>query len=190
MSAPAPRRGERRTVVTVVALRVIIHVGRRLAAIGACPVGAFAGATVVSVKPTLRASHVPDPRLTSPDPNLFATKSSRRRKCVLIADTMRLGRQLSGDPAVGIMGPPRPPASSRCSEVSVAAACIAPVPALRRRNGDDMAARRSRTVKRGLLSLLALLTLAGLLLLGVSTGLLNLVSTGFSQWFAGLLLNH
>jgi len=53
-----------------------------------------------------------------------------------------------------------------------------------------MAARRSRTVKRGLLSLLALLTLAGLLLLGVSTGLLNLVSTGFSQWFAGLLLNH
>ncbi len=53
-----------------------------------------------------------------------------------------------------------------------------------------MAARRSRTVKRELLSLVVFLALTGLLVLAVRTGLVNVVATGLSRWFAGLLLNH
>lgn len=51
-------------------------------------------------------------------------------------------------------------------------------------------ARRSRTAKRGLLSLMAFAALAGLLILALNTGFLNVVATGVSQWFVGLLLSH
>lgn len=45
-------------------------------------------------------------------------------------------------------------------------------------------------MKRELLSFVAVLALAGLLVLSFKTGLVNVAATAFGHWFAGLLLNH
>lgn len=45
-------------------------------------------------------------------------------------------------------------------------------------------------MKRELLSLVAVIALAGLLMLAFRTGLVNAAATAFGQWFAGFLLNH
>jgi pheromone shutdown protein TraB len=57
-------------------------------------------------------------------------------------------------------------------------------------DGDNVATRRRRTMKRELLSFVAVIALVGLLMLAFKTGLVNVAATAFGQWFAGLLLNH
>jgi len=57
-------------------------------------------------------------------------------------------------------------------------------------DGDNVATRRRRTMKRELLSFVAVIALVGLLMLAFKTGLVNVAATAFGQWFSGLLLNH
>jgi len=57
-------------------------------------------------------------------------------------------------------------------------------------DGDEVASRRRRTLKRKLLSLVVVIALVGLLMLAFKSGLVNVAATAFGQWFAGLLLNH
>ena len=54
----------------------------------------------------------------------------------------------------------------------------------------NVATRRSRTVKHDLLSFVAVIVFAGLLILAFRTGLVNVAAIAFGQWFGGLLLNH
>jgi hypothetical protein len=61
LSAPTRGGGEGGAIGTAVALGVVVHVGRRLAAGRAQPMRALTGATVMSFEPTLSASHFLDP---------------------------------------------------------------------------------------------------------------------------------